>query len=457
MGGWNPSKSKLAVGLKLAAFVKLRTAVLNPRGFTYCLTPNSKDVIRIPLITNSSTPSTIEYYVQSLEDPSEKKDYVISGKFDAPAKSRVLALQRIGRGHFDEEDEEDDDEESMTSGGEFYGDAKTSLVKASIKADETEKALPSSLEKDQTIYYLKVDKPGLVQVTRIVDEDGAQFRLRAMEPALVVECPSKGIVWMEGCKPADQVRRSGHAKVEPESRCTGQEDVVEMLVQGVGSMKVDWTITQKNGNSKVLERGAIEGIEAASLISQALIKHDPGSMQLQRYHSRATPAQPHTVSLPIRHDKPGLFEVDLHTVSDSLGNEFKPPEAYRQRIFRVHQRPSISFSNGCSQSNPLKILKNGRVGLPITYFDRDVDDSQLHVRLSFEPHPGSSLSSWDKKIDVPTRVKAYNYEVKQAGIYTIRSVSGTACEGSVLEPAICVVEELPMPHATVQWNALAEW
>lgn len=425
-------------------------------------------------------------------------------------------MKRLRRGDLiDElEDEEDYDEDVGSRDRDYsraimYGDDgrgdvsdRPGVKKPSIRQGDMTSGLPKTLELGQKIYLVPVNKPGLIQIRRIHDQDGLLFRLGAgmgngggEDYALVIECPSQGVILppggAEGRTDEDKKKwpviglKGLKKKVgaeDLEKRCVGDEDVVDMLIKGVGSMQVDWSISER-GNNKKEQKGTIDGIESSSSLenrgllsalenSDSLVKQDQALDLFHKYHSpKHTRAQSHTVSLPVAHDTPGIYDVSLHTIRDSYYNELKfdslATTGHTTRSFQVYSRPTVSFSTKCSQTNPLKLQYGQKIGLPILTVKRDMEDPKLLAKIHYEPLPGgggegdkTKDTPWTREIDLTGNSGSktgINYDVDRPGTYTIEHVEGEFCQGVVREPSVCIVEGIPLPSAMVRMESLPGW
>jgi hypothetical protein len=320
-------------------------------------------------------------------------------------------------------------------------------------------ALPRQLEPTQKIYYLPVTKTGHIDLVRVIDDDGIDFKLRRTAGALVIECPSE-----EGVLAHRDAKRIGAVipglgrkpEVKVERRCIDTEDVVELQVKGVGTLSVGWRI-EEIGGQRTVEEGLVEGIESPETQSSA---NAPSSDQQLVLRDTKQPAilnplraHVHTVSLPISHVRPGRFDVVLHTIADSFNNVVHPAPEGSIRSFEVHDRPRISFSGACAKSEPLQLLVGGKTSLEISPVQGSPSQN-LQATLSFRPIDAGQGEGWTRDVAVSGHTQ---YAVSEPGVYTLNDVQGEVCPGTINEPASCVVKQVPKPHALVNTTALPGW
>ncbi len=407
---------------------------------------------------NSSNPDVIRYSLRSIESGTREvtswEGAIPSSQLVRP-KASTLVRHRQEAAYDD-----DDDGEHLIEYGDVdaSSDAASEGInrQASIKPGDMISSLPHELEPTQQIYFLSVTKTGHVDLLRIIDDDGIDFKIRRTPGALIVECPSEGGVIVSNESALVPGRRMKQDE-KMEQRCVGSEDVVEMQVKGVGTLSVGWRI-EEIGGRRTVEEGLIEGIESPEDASpmeglstdQQLVLRDKSRPALLNPLS----ANLHTVSLPISHTRAGRYDVVLHTIVDSFNNVFHPPREASMRSFQVFDRPQISFSSACSASQPLQLLEGGEVSLLLVPTGK-ASSEELTAKLSFRAIDAGRGDNWVKEVKVSgkeTVIKA-----SQPGIYSLDDVRGPVCPGTVVEPASCLVKIVPRPHVVVSMTRLPGW
>ena len=400
------------------------TAALNPLSLSYCIPPESKQALFIPIIFNNSIPDHVSYYIRSLETGhAEVKS--VAGSSMKRATSGTPRLQITS----EDEDEENasEPEANPLSALILRGQAgELNVAKLpSVKPSDSLAHVPQNLASSQTALFLKVDKPGAVYLKTVTDKRGDRFHIVPHKEAIVVECPNGGH-WMENAR---QGSRAKTGKRPAETRCVGDEETAYFEARGVGSLTVGW---RKKFRDSTLS-GTIEGIEdeIESVGPLALTRLDRVS-------------KTHTAPLRLVHDRPGVYTVSLTSVTDSLHNSYIPTGPFAEKAFNVISRSSARFD--CP--GPREIVMGKTTTLPVIL---DESGTDVEVMYSFKSTEGEVLT---RSLKTSRRTEAIT--ISEPGTYTLVEVQGP-CSGSVMEPSTCVVHQVPPPALELQVTTLHEW
>ena len=475
-----------------------RTVLYNPLSSTYCLPPSNgrtQEPVLIPVITNNSQPYKLQYSIHSLSDIGKEVKKEIYETELLRGDRRVLQKRTEGN----EEDADDyyldgrnaaapppRSPHSGSSSGSSIESYNGAILPRSIRPNDKVSSLPRTIEPSQSIYYLRIDQPGMVRLDGVQDADGSKFRVtKTSRHALVIECPSGGeILGIEGEQAEPESGwnlKKALVKKEKEDtsvrhRCVGSNDVVQMSARGVGDLRIGYIIREGKGKDRrvvkedVLSAVQTDGSDSASVHQPLLLKDKPDSpveanrqialrnsetaLSLDRNIQIANAAATLPVRLPIAHRQVGTYTIGLLNVTDSRGNFVRPahPETL---TFEVHALPVVSFTNHCAQPRTLRLLENGTVTLPIIMPGaRRVPDGTTKVKVAFRPTAGGDISVKEYEMEG----KSLAVDVNKPGTYTLESAQSAHCSGLVNEPATCVVEAVPVPKAEVKMDSLSnEW
>jgi nucleoporin POM152 len=162
----------------------------------------------------------------------------------------------------------------------------------------------------------------------------------------------------------------------------------------------------------------------------------------------------------------GTWEYEVEEVHDGLGNfvsfaavddDERPKHqvtAIRQS-FQVHERPRV-FLRGCSPQSPIRVARNDMALLPVMYEStgKHAIDTPHALAYLFTPEAdivADGYHSANAQLKKQS-VKSANDKplIKEAGLYTLKSVSTDFCEGEVLEPTSCLLQNPPEPSLVTQ-------
>lgn len=321
---------------------------------------------------------------------------------------------------------------------------KKELGKMLDKAKKSAKKVAKTLDPDDplTLRYT-VKKPGVYLLRKVLDQSKLQVRPR-FSSLVVATCPQ--------------------ARVKPtgNSRCRNDLSNVALEVEGTPPLSIKYRVAvngQQQGRSEFQNLQPDDAISPLSRhTSQALVKSGREDVSW---------ARPQTITVPLNEtvSTSGTWEYEVEEVQDGLGNlvsfaavddEERPkhkPTGIRQS-FVVHERPKI-FLRGCSPQNPIKAAKNNVERLPVAYDStgKHAIDAQHVIEYLFTPEKDIVADGYHSSDASIKRVTMRNTKeqplISIAGLYTLKSVSTEFCEGEVLEPTSCLLQNPPEPSLSL--------
>jgi nucleoporin POM152 len=210
---------------------KFSTANLNPFSTPYCLAPPEMAAF-LPLLLNNTRPSMVQYSLAPLGNQGPRQYVDITARelrsIEASAK-QILSLP-------DPDIEEDDDLDL-----DFSSD-DTSHQQRLITTNYPSRS-PFKLQKTQSLSYIRISKPGVIRLERVLDATGRDVRTAHSETT-IVQCPS--------------------AKFEDDTAlgnmvCEGESREVWLNVKGTAPMALKWY--REVGGKK--ESFLVQGIEGS--------------------------------------------------------------------------------------------------------------------------------------------------------------------------------------------------
>ena len=401
----------------------ISTATLNPASLHYCIPPGDNHPLYIPIVFNNSLPEQVSYFVRSLETGQSDVKTIKASHLKRHASSHHLAIE--------DEDAEDLPPPSLAL---MSRSSQNAVVKAnSVKPAESLEYGPQEIAPTEHVLFLQVEKPAIVSLKAVVDSRGDRFHISPHREAVIIECPTGGHFVDE--KNGQLVPVS--AKKQPaELRCQGDSEVVQFQARGVGALRVGWQKEKDGRDTAVVDEGVIEGIEedAAPVDELALVRQD----KLSRTH---------VVPLRVSHNTPGLYDVSLTSVEDSMRNRYHPSDSSARKTFNVIPRPSASFA--ADNRTPRELLVGRTTTLQVS-FD-GLSNEQAELVYSFRPDGGEEKVT-TKKIGKKTETIVAD----QPGVYTLLEIKGP-CGGLVKEPSMFGVQLVPKPTLDMQVTTLHEW
>ncbi|KAI0785502.1 hypothetical protein BC629DRAFT_1593962 [Irpex lacteus] len=443
----------------------ISTAHLNPYSQTFCIASPGESIL-VPLLLNNTNPTGIRYTLTPLGyDESGNGNGGGGGNAKAVGKvdrvdlsakdlkaieaSRQESLQVARVAASAKRDAEDDDEYD-------YDDDEDS--EEDEDSDTSRQGGKSSLQRSQTLVHLRINKPGIVRLERVMDTSNVEARLVFPAELSVVPCPSASF---------SSSSSSSALSSEHSVRCaapgltsgSGEELELNIDVYGVPPLSLRW---HKDVNGR-REPFMVEGIEGGDA-------HSAGSnRRLGAVTSSRRPEQlsvPLTVSL----DALGRHSYVLESVTDALGNTVQVQggndekgKGKTTRSVDVLKRPSVSFRH-CGPGNPAALLIGSDTGLTIDARSADSLDCPLDVQVKYTPPSNDELlvsgskklKAWVKTLHTQENKTEVGFRANAPGEYAITKVQGRYCEGDVESPDVCRVVERPVPTAEIEWKKIHE-
>ncbi len=208
------------------------TAKLNPNGHPFCLTPPS-NIVLIPVLLNNTKPTNIRYTITSLGSRKVESIDLNTNSIKAIENSleHILQLNEKAESSVSDENEDDWDADDLDIG--TLGPPGTSQL---YRRED--------LEDTQSITFIKVTKPGIVKLERVVDSSSSNEARVFQNEVLVVPCPTAQF--------ADDSISRGH-----DLRCAGSTEQLSIQVFGFPPLSLTWH-KEINGRRQHM---AVDGIQ----------------------------------------------------------------------------------------------------------------------------------------------------------------------------------------------------
>lgn len=309
------------------------------------------------------------------------------------------------------------------------------LIKAARKSHKSvDPASPLVLK-----YPIK--KTGIYVLQKVMDESKLEVQPRSAS-LIVVTCPQ--------------------ARVKPtgNNRCRGELSNVSLEVEGTPPLRIKYR-TMVNGVAR-------EASEFQSLLPEDFVS--PLTKQTSNALVRdgnvdVSWAQFHRIMVPLNETitGSGRWTYSVEEVQDAVGNVVsytalddedkpKPKHAELQQSFVVHERPTIVL-HGCDSQHPLRAAEDQFAIFPVQYGSTgktSILNTPHTIEYLFTPEedlPSSGDHSATAELKKETmKSNLQKPLIKQSGLYTLKSVSTEFCEGEVLEPASCLLQNPPKPE-----------
>lgn len=287
-------------------------------------------------------------------------------------------------------------------------------------------------------------KPGAYQLGRVLDEYKLEVQRRNPQ-TFVVPCPK---AWVG-------------PSASP-GRCIGDLSDLSLQVEGTPPLKIKYSRTI-NGKDHSFHFQSLqpEGFSSplTGLRSASLIGLDDEDIAWAR--SQRVP-----VGLNESMHASGEWQYSVDEVQDGFGNlvkydyyadesEGRPKPKHLMQNFVVKERPQVRLE-GCDLRRPLKVAKGDSKELPVRFkIAGQTPDVTAHT-LTWQFSPIDTLTESGDHGDV---VSIGSYNAKNArdrpmltapGLYTLKSVSASECEGEVQEPSSCLLLNPLEPKLTVR-------
>ncbi|KAL2024772.1 hypothetical protein VTK56DRAFT_5593 [Thermocarpiscus australiensis] len=288
-------------------------------------------------------------------------------------------------------------------------------------------------------------KPGAYRLGRVLDEYKLEVQRRNPQ-TFVVPCPK---AWV-GPSTAS-------------GRCVGDLSDLSLQVEGTPPLKIKYSRTI-NGKDHSFHFQSLQPDGFSSPLgtvrSTSLIGLDDEDVSWAR--SQRVP-----VGLNESMHASGDWQYSVDEVQDGFGNivkydspaddpEGKPKPKHLVQNFVVKERPQVRLE-GCDLRNPLKVARGESKDLPVRFkiAGQPPADATAHT-LVWHFSPIDTLTESGDHGDVVT---TGTYHAKNAndrprisapGLYTLKSVSASACEGEVQEPSSCLLLNPLEPKLTLR-------
>ncbi|KAF2641491.1 nucleoporin Pom152 [Massarina eburnea CBS 473.64] len=385
--------ASLILGKQIINILPEGSAILNPGHESFCLN-STVTQLEIPILINQTEPIEME-------------------------------LLRI--------DIENNHNESITIG-------KRDLSKLMKKAQKEMKAVDPA---DPLILKYSVKKKGVYLLRKVLDKSKLEVRPRKSN-AIIAACPQ--------------------ARVKPtgKSRCRSDLSNVAIEVEGVPPLAVKYRLTVDDKPRGGSEFQNLHQDEAVSPLlrhsSQALVKSGNEDVSWARPVKLTVPLNETLVSgttwaYSVEEVRDGLGNfVNFATVDDEDGPKVKYTDIAQS--FLVHERPKVHLLE-CNPQEPLRVAKGQSARLPIHYSStgKGSIDAPHALEYLFTPEAKIVVDGYQSP---DAQVKRQSMKttrdqprISEAGLYTLKSVSTDFCEGEVLEPTSCLLQNPPQPQLTL--------
>ncbi|KAI6031464.1 hypothetical protein BKA83DRAFT_26692 [Pisolithus microcarpus] len=378
-------KNQHLLGQHTVHMSPISTAQLNPDGHSFCLSPPGHTIF-VPILVNGTAPSSVRYsftpltYVDGQPGTGRIEHIEMNAKeLKAIAQARLEGLQVV---RFTNSDEDEFDEYDA--------------------GDDDSLSSESRLRKTESLAHIRVTKPGIVRLDRVLDSSGIAVKL-----------------------------------VHP-PEVTGDNHLdLTIDIRGVPPLSLKWS-KDVNGKKETFLREVVRRIR--------------------------TP-QKFKVPLSLSVDSLGRITFVLESVIDGLGNvvsldQGKPSESPHTgvavdsrtvRSLNVLSRPRVSFRQ-CGPGNPASLLIGSESSLVLGIDDGDPSGCSLD-----RPHHNTAgVNQHHSTLSVEADTKELGFGVRAPGEYTISNIKGKYCEGDVLSPDTCKVVQKPLPTAEIEWKRIHE-
>jgi nucleoporin POM152 len=302
----------------------------------------------------------------------------------------------------------------------------------------------------KTLYYT-VKKHGLYVLQKVVDETNLEVSRKRLAHTVVVPCPKASV------------------KQASSNKCKGELSDVEMEVTGTPPLRIKY----RKMINKVLIESSFESIQPEEF-SSPLSKQDSNALTVPN-RVDAEWARIRHISVPLSEHlgTAGDWVYSIDEVQDGFGNTIvyseqdqvdqervrsKKPVNLHQTI-TVHERPSVNLV-GCTPQSPLKIAKRKTANLPVQYGSTGKAITDASYRLEYMFTPDAALTTTGEHSPNPQRqlftAKSTTQQpsIHEPGLYTLTGVSTEFCQGEIMEPASCLLQNAPEPELTIKHDEI---
>lgn len=287
-----------------------------------------------------------------------------------------------------------------------------------------------------------IKKPGVYLLRKVLDQ--SKLLVRPRQSSLVVTtCPQA------------RVRPTGA------NRCRSDLSNVVLEVEGTPPLNVKYRLTV---NGKARGGSEFQNLQPEDFVSP-LTRHTPQAL-VKLGPKDVSWAHPHIITVPVNESltTSGVWEFEIEQVQDGVGNlvnyfnvdDEERPKAKLATIrqsFEVRERPT-AYLQGCNPQSPLRVAKGSTARLPIHYSStgKQVLESMHTIEYLFTPQTDIIADGYHSPNAVTKKESMSKGEqptISKAGLYTIKTVSTEFCEGEVLEPTSCLLQNPPEPELAI--------
>ncbi|KAJ4365898.1 hypothetical protein N0V83_008520 [Neocucurbitaria cava] len=305
------------------------------------------------------------------------------------------------------------------------------------------KSAKSSDPDEPLMLAYTVKKPGLYLLRKVLDQSRLQVRPRSSS-LIVATCPQ--------------------ARVKPtgESRCRSDLSNIALEVEGTPPLNIKYHLTV---NGQPREGSRFQNLQPEDAISP-LSRHTSQAL-VKSGREDISWARPQKITVPLNETlgTSGVWEYEVEEVQDGLGNfvsyvnvddDERPKAKFAgiRQSFQVHERPK-AFLKGCNPQSPLRVAKGDIARLPVHYSStgKQAIDAVHRIEYLFTPESdivADGYHSPNAELKTQTVRNAREQPlIKDAGLYTIKTVSTEFCDGEVLEPTSCLLQNPPEPDLAI--------
>jgi nucleoporin POM152 len=397
------------------------TAQLNPDHLTFCLGDSGSNVL-VPVLLNNTDLSFIKYsltplgYLQDVGEYDKINKAVGKPEYHELSKRDLKVIQQA-------------QEEIVRSSPSSTPAQRDDSDFDEYEEEELERApTPQSpLQKTQSLQYIRLNKPGILRLERVVDSSNVDARISYPAEVTIVPCPK--VEFAEDKLLLDQENLL----------CHGQDRELELMIDIYGLMPLSlrW-FKQINGQR---EHFLVEGIEGRHEDRLNLPKDDLQGQDI----ARRLRYIPHRVKIPlsISLDALGKHLYALEDVMDGVGNIVRVSDpltsnSWNDRKFArnltVLRRPSFSF-RGCRPGNPTPLLIGSEVALTASAIAADPLDSPWELLMKYTPPPLTEENSkgnvkrykpWKRTARTANEKTELSIQANAPGEYILLGVKGKA-------------------------------
>ncbi|KAF2018516.1 hypothetical protein BU24DRAFT_390489 [Aaosphaeria arxii CBS 175.79] len=387
--------ASLILGKQIINILPEGSAILNPGRESFCLN-SSITALEIPILINQTEPVEIELLRIDIDTNQNETITIKRGELKSLLKKARRATKHV------------DPNEPL-------------LLRHSVK------------------------KTGIYLLKKVLDQSKLEVRPRSSN-VVVATCPQ--------------------ARVVPTNlnRCRNDLANVALEIEGTPPLSIKYRLTVNGQSRGTSEFQSLQPDDYLSPLSrhtsQALLHSSREDVAWAR-------SQKVTVALKETLASSGTWKYSIEEVQDGFGNfvsyvvhddeehvsKHKPFGVYQS--FSVHERPRVAL-DGCNQQKPLRVAKGNVEKLPLKYQStgKQAIDAPHIIEYLFTPQ-GSLLPDGTHAPDATLKKETMRSIrerplISEAGLYTVTSVSTEYCEGEVLEPASCLLQNPPEPVLALQ-------